>query len=216
MVAQSLLTTGSLLLLIAPRNSINICKNNTDTSIPYFNRPVEDTVVRAGSAFHAEGGITAKVLEVITHADYNSISSYNDIKLLKLDRPITGKGGGRIINMIGQGQETAVETVARVSGWGQVTFENKNNSEVLRTVEVDIIDHATCAAAYWYLTSGMICASRLNKDSCISDSGGPLAIDDNLLIGVVSFGYECARESHPGVYAKVSNYRNWIHDNSGV
>lgn len=37
------------------------------------------------------------------------------------------------------------------------------------------------------------------------DSGGPLYDKDNgALVGVVSFGFECANPNFPGVYAKVS------------
>ena len=37
------------------------------------------------------------------------------------------------------------------------------------------------------------------------DSGGPLYDDDNnVLVGVISWGYECASPSYPGVYTQVS------------
>ena len=48
------------------------------------------------------------------------------------------------------------------------------------------------------------------------DSGGPLAcIFDGqpVLTGVVSWGYGCAAEGNPGVYANVANYVDWIWEN---
>ena len=45
------------------------------------------------------------------------------------------------------------------------------------------------------------------------DSGGPLAcIYDGkpVLTGVVSWGYGCAAEGNPGIYANVAHYIDWI------
>jgi hypothetical protein len=61
----------------------------------------------------------------------------------------------------------------------------------------------------------MMCARANGKDSCQSDSGGPLIIkgDDansDLQVGVVSWGLGCASDSFPGVYARVSRGYEWI------
>uniref|UniRef100_A0AAG5CUG6 Peptidase S1 domain-containing protein n=1 Tax=Anopheles atroparvus TaxID=41427 RepID=A0AAG5CUG6_ANOAO len=60
------------------------------------------------------------------------------------------------------------------------------------------------------------------KDSCQGDSGGPLMLPElstngqyyyYTLIGLVSYGYECARAGFPGVYVKVTAYLPWIEAN---
>lgn len=62
------------------------------------------------------------------------------------------------------------------------------------------------------VTDDMMCAARPNKDSCDGDSGGPLLNSrQNKLLGVVSWGQECALEDFPGVYARVSDqFDDWI------
>lgn len=64
----------------------------------------------------------------------------------------------------------------------------------------------------------MFCAGYLGvggKDACTGDSGGPLIVD-GVLHGIVSWGVGCADPDYPGIYAKISNARDWIKEVSGV
>lgn len=63
----------------------------------------------------------------------------------------------------------------------------------------------------------MMCAGLKNNDSCQGDSGGPL-IQNNIQVGVVSWGYGCGAEGFPGVYARIGHpeIRKWIKDLTGV
>ena len=47
-------------------------------------------------------------------------------------------------------------------------------------------------------------------------SGGPLFDEDGNVIGIVSFGFQCAAEGFPGVYTRVSQYEEWITDGTFV
>lgn len=66
----------------------------------------------------------------------------------------------------------------------------------------------------------MLCASSMNGkiDACNGDSGGPLVTrtGKRVLVGVVSFGYECGSKEYPGVYSRVSRYAKWIAKQTGV
>ena len=61
----------------------------------------------------------------------------------------------------------------------------------------------------------MLCAKGRGTGACDGDSGGPLIIkgetpSDDIVVGVVSFGADCANDVFPGVYARVSDQYEWI------
>ena len=101
-----------------------------------------------------------------------------------------------------------------LQGWG-TTSSGGSISEDLLKVEVPFVDKETCEQDYtgYTISDNMLCAGEKGKDSCQGDSGGPLVAYNNgspVLVGVVSWGIGCAFEGYPGVYAKVSNYLDWI------
>ncbi|EDV96356.1 GH15249 [Drosophila grimshawi] len=63
----------------------------------------------------------------------------------------------------------------------------------------------------WQITRSMVCAGKpFQRDSCDGDSGGPMVYRGEL-IGIVSFGNECAT-LEPGVYTSVPVIRRWFLD----
>jgi len=134
----------------------------------------------------------------------------NDIALLKLASP-SGFKTAKI------GTSGSFPTAVTVAGWG-TTREGGPTSDVNMHAQVFPISNATCAAMYddaeVSITDNMVCATAVGKDSCQGDSGGPMfpALDDDRVIGIVSFGIGCARPSFPGVYTRVDNYVDWINE----
>lgn len=77
----------------------------------------------------------------------------------------------------------------------------------LQHVEVAYISNDECGDSYAPepITNAMLCAADPGQDACQGDSGGPLYDKDNdVLVGITSWGFGCADPNYPGVYSRVS------------
>lgn len=114
-------------------------------------------------------------------------------------------------NLTLEGTETIV------TGWGNQDQTLRNRSSVLSYIQVPIVPLQNCSEVMRnHVTDNMLCAGRLgdNQDACSGDSGGPMIThfgDTWFLIGLVSWGEGCGRLDNFGVYTRVNNYLQWIH-----
>lgn len=117
-------------------------------------------------------------------------------------------------------------TACVVTGWGLTGEKNTIFPDHLQEVAVRLIDQDVCKTKfknYHILTENMLCAgySEGQRDACAGDSGGPLVcklpgMNGWVLHGTVSWGYGCARQNAPGVYADVKKMIPWIHAATGL
>ncbi|XP_067613666.1 venom protease isoform X2 [Eurosta solidaginis] len=170
------------------------------------------------------GAINIPIERKVVHEQYISQTVTNDIGLIQLgsEAPKTAKIGpiclpeGEVFNQDFVGMHPFV------AGWGAVQFQGPS-SNVLRDVQVPIVNQQTCEQSYrsifQYMTfkDKFICAGNSHVDACQGDSGGPLmmpmlqnGVYKYYILGVVSYGYECARAGFPGVYTRVASYIPWI------
>ncbi|KFQ28554.1 Enteropeptidase, partial [Mesitornis unicolor] len=103
-----------------------------------------------------------------------------------------------------------------IAGWGSILNEGPT-SYILQEAEVPLISNEKCQQQMpeYSITENMMCAGYDigGIDSCQGDSGGPLTFEDGnkwFLVGVTSFGYECALPKRPGVYVRVTMFVDWI------
>ena len=105
---------------------------------------------------------------------------------------------------------------ATIAGWG-ATYKF-DGSCILRQARKKIYPnhHSLCLDQSDYvLERDKICAynPHWNSDACQGDSGSPLVVVTDsgpVLVGVVSYGWECGDERAPGVYSRVQYFRQWI------
>jgi hypothetical protein len=152
------------------------------------------------------------VVREIAHPAYNSYSEAYDFMLLKLENRVANPNLTPIaVNSLRS--NPANNDVLTVIGFG-ATSEGGYGSSLLQEVNVNYIDYETCDDLYNgdIVDSVMLCAGVPGggKDSCQGDSGGPIFDQEGTQIGVVSWGYGCARENSPGVYSRVSGAKDWI------
>ncbi|XP_054089200.1 trypsin-like [Zeugodacus cucurbitae] len=168
--------------------------------------------VRAGATNNKKDGVIIKVAAAKYHPGYNPSTIENDVGILKLATPIEESESVGYIELAETTPSTG--TPAVVTGWGTKCFSYcLIPPTTLQAVELEIVQRADCASsAYKYgdkIKESMVCAYALKKDSCQGDSGGPL-VAEGKLVGIVSWGYACAKKGYPGVYSDVATLRGWI------
>uniref|UniRef100_A0A8C7AK49 Complement C1s subcomponent n=1 Tax=Neovison vison TaxID=452646 RepID=A0A8C7AK49_NEOVI len=163
---------------------------------------------------------------IFIHEGYTHGAGFdNDIALIKLKNRVAMNSNILPICLPGEEAESFMRTddIGTASGWGltQRGFLARN----LMFVDIPIVDHQKCTAAYEKLafpgarvTENMLCAGLEGggKDSCRGESGGALVFLDNetqkwFVGGIVSWGsINCGEANQYGVYTKVINYIPWI------
>lgn len=153
------------------------------------------------------------VKQIILHPDYDNDEVLNDIALLELSKP-TSAPAIRAATPADTALEQTGQPVS-VAGWGNTSTTGEQYPTQLRDVDLQIADFAACNAAFGGLEDVHLCAwiPGGGKDSCQGDSGGPLVSrgsEGPVLVGIVSFGDDCGSATHPGVYAKVSEFGEFL------
>ncbi|XP_043919844.1 granzyme A-like [Protopterus annectens] len=159
------------------------------------------------------------VKKACPHPHYNSTRNMRDIMLLQLVGKAKLNKFVSIHKLPKSYEDVKAGTKCSVAGWGTMDNTKRETSDVLREVNVTIIDRRVCNRADYYgskftITMDMLCAGDPNghKDSCDGDSGGPLICDGELK-GITSFGAKgkCGAPKKPGVYTSLSKkFLEWI------
>ncbi|XP_024597370.1 transmembrane protease serine 11D-like [Neophocaena asiaeorientalis asiaeorientalis] len=164
------------------------------------------------------------VRTILIHNNYKPETHENDIALLQLDREVTFTRNIRTVCLPDASQNILPGSRTYVTGWGSQRYSGSPVPD-LQQAQVNIISNNVCNAPSSYngaILPGMLCAglSQGGVDACQGDSGGPLVQEDArrlwFLVGIVSWGDQCALPDKPGVYTLVTAYREWINQHAGI
>ena len=166
----------------------------------------------------SQGSTEATVITYKEHPNYDDWTTANDFALLRLSEEV-GISGSVTLGLNSQYAVPADGQTVTTLGLGALV-EGGYSPSILNEVDVFAISGAKCNSEPYNYDGAvqddiMFCAGvpEGGKDSCQGDSGGPIVLkngNSHTLIGVVSWGYGCARPESPGVYARVSSAYNWI------
>ena len=157
--------------------------------------------------------------EVILHKQFRHGAAFNyDFAIVRLSRDVDFANDwirpACLPSTRDQGRDYT-NTTATVSGWGVTSSETRRQSSTLQAIKVNVLSHEACVGHYSRkdVTTNMLCARAPGADACYGDSGGPFTMEEGertVLIGVVSWGLECARPQWPGVYSRVASVLDWV------
>uniref|UniRef100_A0A670K808 Transmembrane serine protease 9 n=1 Tax=Podarcis muralis TaxID=64176 RepID=A0A670K808_PODMU len=174
------------------------------------------TVWLSGSESSA---VKTGVSHILKHPSYDTDTADYDVALLALSEPLPFSKYVQPACLPASSHIFPSGKKCSISGWGYLKEDFLVKPELLQKAVVELLDQTLCASLYSNaLTDRMLCAGYLEGkvDSCQGDSGGPLVCEEPsgrfFLAGIVSWGIGCAEAKRPGVYARVTRLRNWIHD----
>uniref|UniRef100_W5MA62 Zmp:0000001114 n=1 Tax=Lepisosteus oculatus TaxID=7918 RepID=W5MA62_LEPOC len=179
------------------------------------------TALASRSAGRGGAGALSRtaVKRILTHGRYDASSLDYDLALLELATPLEYSGTVRAVCLPPAAHPFSVGQSCFVTGWGLLEEDVGSLSLMLQKAEVQIINQTVCNKYLGNsLTARMLCAGYLTGrvDACQGDSGGPLVCQaltgQWFLAGVVSWGEGCGRWHRPGVYARLTEFRDWIQE----
>ncbi|XP_056392391.1 serine protease 33-like [Hyla sarda] len=171
--------------------------------------------------------VESNVQSIFVNSLFSGAGTPGDIALIKLSGPVTYTEYILPVCVPSASMSFTAGTKCWVTGWGDIgSGVTLPYPQTLQQVMVPLISNSACDAMYHVnsdigsnqqiIPSDQICAGYQTgqKDSCQGDSGGPLVCNYNdawYLVGIVSWGDQCAMPNRPGVYTYVPNYYNWVY-----
>jgi transmembrane serine protease 9 len=162
-------------------------------------------------------GTRVNVKSISMYQGYNSQTLDGDVCTLTLSNDVPKSATPISLDTTAR-RLSLKDQVLQVIGWGNTHPQSSNFPEKAQEVGVPHVTNDVCNHQKAYggmITEGMLCAGVAagGIDACQGDSGGPLIFDsgrEQVLVGIVSWGYGCAQPDKYGVYARVTTFADFL------
>ncbi|XP_074644514.1 uncharacterized protein LOC141901270 [Tubulanus polymorphus] len=178
--------------------------------------------------------------KVILHPEYRGYQAYNsrqqpsvvfeswnDIALIKLERPVALTDYVNTICLPDENEEFHSGEECVVAGWGMLNGTQNIYPILNHHVKARLMEPKACLTQYQSVSrfpvnrrnfgDSVVCTispgKRQYTGDCYGDSGGPLVCKRNgrwYQVGVVSWGESCESPLYPSVFSRVQSYMEWI------
>lgn len=162
------------------------------------------------------------VTQIIAHPQYYSGGLFNDIAILKWQKPLEPEVNVAPICLPDETETFAAGEYCTVTGWGK-SSDDAPTTDKLKFAKVPIVPRSLCERQFqanrlgnrFKLHESFICAGgEVGIDSCKNDGGSPLTCPRKdgsvVLVGLVSWGLDCGLKDVPGAYTNIQNLLKWI------
>ncbi|ETP46219.1 hypothetical protein F442_07498 [Phytophthora nicotianae P10297] len=160
-----------------------------------------------------QDGEQIKVVSAQNHTSLNFSSGTYDFALLTLEKPSKFTP---VKLPKADGSDVKPGMWSKAMGWGVTSYPNGSLSYELQGVSLEVWANDECSRVF-NIGDTSVCAGGMpDKDACVADTGGPLIKEngqgdlDDVLIGLVNWGYGCGDAGSPTVYSRVSTAIEWI------
>jgi len=157
-----------------------------------------------------------------SHPSYDSQTMKFDIGLIRLSSPVELNDCVGTVCLPSVGDDVSPGTECWITGWGTLR-SGGSSPKKLQEAKVTVLSNKACKNTGYpasEIHKSMICAQGTNSqgaitDACQGDSGGPLVCNSQgvwTVYGATSWGYGCASQSYPGIWARVHSTLDWIEE----
>ncbi|XP_058517308.1 enteropeptidase [Ochotona princeps] len=160
--------------------------------------------------------VTQRIDEIVISPHYNERANDADIAMMHLEVQVNYTDYIQPICLPEENQIFPPGKNCSIAGWGRLLYQGVT-ADILQEAVVPLVSNEKCQQQMpeYNITENMMCAGyeEGGVDTCQGDSGGPLMCQENnrwFLVGVTSFGYQCAQPNRPGVYVRATRFTEWI------
>ena len=155
------------------------------------------------------------VKRYVIHPEYDEAKITSDIAILELDRDVASFAKKAILS----NTQPAIGTDVHTVGWGVVVYDGENNGYLSAKLQyTNGVVTSPLNRQIHETRPGVVCMDpREESTTCNGDSGTGLYNDDEMLIGVTSFGYNLfdrCSHNYPSGFARIDYFIDFICNNT--